>query len=272
MTGALPLAGLDSRIIIFGCGTMAGAMLRRWLACGLDPAGVTAIRRSAMPVAAGVEQRPDADGLPPPDILLLGIKPQQYRDLLPAIASLVGPQTLVVSILAGIPLATLAADCAGAAGVVRAMPNLPVETGQGVVAVARGTDGHAGTMSALDALLATLGLVYPVADEAMFDHVTALAGCGPAFVYRFVDALAAAATGLGLDAADADRLARATVAGAALTLAGSPSSGEALADAVASPGGMTRAGLDVLDANHRLTTLLEETLAAAAARGAALAR
>lgn len=261
------LTTLTPRITIFGCGTMASAMLRRWLACGLDPALVTAIRRSEAPIAPGVDQRATADGLPPPDILLIGIKPQQYRDLLPAIAPLVGPHSQVVSILAGIPLATLAADFADAAGVIRAMPNLPVETGHGVVAVAQ-----RGGSPAVDALLATLGLVFPVADEAQFDAVAALAGCGPAFVYRFVDALAAAAATLGIAPVDADRLARAMTAGAALTVQASAASPAALADAVASPGGMTRAGLDVLDDGQRLERLIADTLTAAAARGAELAR
>ena len=260
------LTTLTPRITIFGCGTMASAMLRRWLACGLDPALVTAIRRSATPIAPGIDQRASADGLPSPDILLIGIKPQQYHPLLPAIVPLAGPHSQVVSILAGVPLATLAADFAHVAGVVRAMPNLPVETGHGVVAVAQ-----RGGSAALDALLATLGLVFPVADEAQFDPVTALAGCGPAFVYRFVDALAAAATQLGLDPADADRLARAMTAGAALTVQASAASPAALADAVASPGGMTRAGLDKLDADRRLEKLLAETLSAAANRGSELA-
>lgn len=265
-----PLASLDSRITIFGCGTMAGAMLRRWLACGLDPALVTAIRRSSEKVAAGIDQRAFADGLTQPDVLMIGIKPQQYRALLPAIQPLAGPKTVVVSILAGIPLKALTVDLAMAAAVVRAMPNLPVETGQGVVAVAR--SGAETGLPALDALFASLGLVFPVEDERQFDLVAALAGCGPAFVYRFVDALAAAAIALGLDAADADRLARAMTAGAALTLKASPRSGTALADAVASPGGMTRAGLDVLDADNRLRNLMADTLSSAAARGAELAR
>jgi pyrroline-5-carboxylate reductase len=267
MSADRSLTTLTPRITVFGCGNMASAMLRRWLACGLDPALVTAIRRSDAPVAPGIDTRATADGLPPPNILLIGIKPQQYRDLLPAICPLAGPHTLVVSILAGIPLVTLAADFAGTAGVVRAMPNLPVETGHGIVAVAQ-----RGGSTALDALLATLGLVFPVADEAQFDHVTALAGCGPAFVYRFVDALAAAAATLGIAPADADRLARAMTAGAALTVQASAASPAALADAVASPGGMTRAGLDILDADDRLKRLVQDTLAAAVARGAELAR
>ncbi len=260
------LAGLTTRITIFGCGTMASAMLRRWLACGLDPALVTAIRRSETQIAPGIDQRANADGLLPPDILLIGVKPQQFRALLPAFSPLAGAHTQVVSILAGIPLASLTADFAHAAGVVRAMPNLPVETGHGVVAVAA-----RGGFAALDALLATLGLVFPVADEAQFDSVAALAGCGPAFVYRFVDALAGAAASLGLDPVDADRLARAMTAGAALTVQASPASPAALADAVASPGGMTRAGLDILDADDRLRTLIEDTLRAAALHGSALA-
>ncbi len=115
-----------------------------------------------------------------------------------------------------------------------------------------------------------LGLVEHFADEALFDVVTALAGSGPAFAYRFVDALAQGGTALGLDPDQASRLALATVDGA-LALArqeGTPLAD--LADRVASKGGSTRAGLDVLETE--LDTLIAETLAAATTRNAELGR
>ena len=107
--------------------------------------------------------------------------------------------------------------------------------------------------------------------EASFDLVTALAGSGPGFVYRFIDALAAAAADLGLPREQADRLALATVEGAAALAAASPHSPGELARRVASPGGMTQEGLEVLDRDGALVRLLGETLRAARDRGAQLA-
>ena len=106
----------------------------------------------------------------------------------------------------------------------------------------------------------------------LFNRVTALSGCGPAFLFRFVDALARAGEAIGIPADQAARMALATVQGAANMAAGAQVSPAALADQVASPGGMTREGLNILDADDRLLVLLTDTLAAARDRGEAMAR
>jgi pyrroline-5-carboxylate reductase len=121
------------------------------------------------------------------------------------------------------------------------------------------------------AMFAALGLVEWLEDETLFDAGTALSGCGPAFVYRFIDALTAAGAEIGLDPAQAARMALATVSGAGMSAALSGRSPAALADAVASKGGMTREGLNVLDRDEALDRLLAETLRAARDRGRALA-
>jgi pyrroline-5-carboxylate reductase len=247
---------------------MAGAMLGRWLAVGLDPAAVVAIRKSGLAPAAGVATTKDARGLVAPDILLLGIKPQHFGKVKDAITSLTGPKTLVLSIMAGVNLEQLKAEFPDAAAIVRLMPNMPVAYGEGIVAQLGDPGAHA---PALAALLAPLGYSHVVADERSFDLVTALTGCGPAFAYRFVAALAAAGERLGLPAEDAESLARLTVSGAARGMAASSEPVAALAQAVASPGGMTQAGLDVLDADGVLIQLLTDTLRAARDRGAELA-
>jgi pyrroline-5-carboxylate reductase len=108
--------------------------------------------------------------------------------------------------------------------------------------------------------------------EDQFDLVTALVGSGPAFVYRFIDALAAGSAELGLPSAQAQALALAMVEGGALLAASSPHGPGELADRVASPGGTTRAGLDVLDSQGVLFQLVEKTLRAARDRGAEMAR
>src|SRR5690606_39458255 len=119
-------------------------------------------------------------------------------------------------------------------------------------------------------LLAPLGMSERL-DESDFDLVTALAGSGPAFVYRFIDAMAGAAADLGLPPDKAGRLALATVDGAAALAAASPHDPAELARRVASPGGVTQAGLDALDADDSLRLLLEKTLRAARDRSAEMA-
>ncbi len=263
MTAAFP----DGPIWLLGCGTMAGAMLRRWLAAGLDAARVTAITRSGRGVPDGVRSltAPPVDEVPA--VLLLGVKPQQLRDVAPVVTAL-RPGALV-SILAGVEVGTLSELCPGVP-VVRAMPNLPVAIGKGVVALH--ADGIAESLAGQVAgLMAPLGLVEWIGDEARFDAVTALAGCGPAFLFRFVDALGAAGEALGLPGGQAARLALATAAGAAAMATTAGVSPRELADRVASPGGSTREGLDVLDRHDALRGLLEATLAAAAARNREMA-
>src|SRR6478735_7861873 len=100
----------EGPIWLVGCGNMAGAMLRRWLAAGLDPAQVTVIRKSGAAVADGVTV---LTALPPdgpaPALVMLGVKPQMLGDVAPELAQILGQGTIVVSILAGVELATLRA-------------------------------------------------------------------------------------------------------------------------------------------------------------------
>lgn len=255
------------RLWLIGCGTMAGAMLRRWLESGtLAPEAVFVANRQDRPLPAGVAQGRTLPAGPLPDAVLLAVKPQQLAQAAADHAAAVVGVPLLISILAGVEPPALAAQF-GVGAVVRAMPNLPVAIGKGVVAL----DGAAPpeARAALEALLRPLGLVEWV---ARFDLVTALAGSGPAFLYRFIDALAAAATRLGLPADQAARLALATVEGAAALAAQAPVAPGALADQVASPGGSTRKGLDVLDREAALVALLEATLAASEARNREMGR
>lgn len=264
------LARFTGDIVIYGAGTMAGAMLSRWLDRGLKPENVTALRKSGAPVAEGVEVVSDSNGLTTkPKVLIIGVKPQIFEAVSADLARLAGKSTLVISIMAGITMEGLRDALPDAGAIARVMPNLPVATGQGVVAVVSDAKGDA--KKKLDALLAPLGLIYPMEEEQGFNLIAALSGCGPAFVYRFAGALAGAAGRLGLNAEDADRLARATLAGAAQTLLASAQTPMEMAAAVASPGGMTQAGLDVLDDNGQFATLIADTLRAARDRGNELA-
>jgi pyrroline-5-carboxylate reductase len=247
---------------------MAGAMLSRWLATGMDAASITVIDPGTQNVAAGVRQLATLPNEAPPAMLMLGVKPQMLPDVAPDVAQVIGAKTTLLSILAGTRHATLADIFPQAGHVVRVMPNLPVAIGEGAVALhAPGAD-----RAALTALMAPLGLVEWIEDEGLFDAVTALSGSGPAFLYRFARALAEGGAALGLDPHVADRLARATVAGAASLAKASPEPLSALADRVASKGGSTRVGLEVLDDQGALTALVADALRAAENRNRELAR
>jgi pyrroline-5-carboxylate reductase len=257
---------LPTSLWLVGCGNMGGAMLRGWIKAGLPPAAVTVIDPGAPATPDGVRvvaTPPDAT----PDVIVLAVKPQLLDAVGPAHAQ-VRP-ALLLSILAGVEETTLAARVP-AESIVRAMPNLPVAIGQGVTALHATTATDAARATA-EALVTPLGKVEWISDEALFDAVTALSGCGPGFVFRFIDALAQAGTALGLPADQAARLALATVAGSAAMAAGAGESPAVLADRVASPGGSTREGLNVLDRDGALNALLEATLSASRDRNAELA-
>lgn len=262
------MANLNS-ILLVGCGNMAGAMLRGWLAAGFAPERFTVVDPALREPPAGVralEALPQGERF---DLVLLGVKPQMLADVVPQVEPMVGPDTMLVSILAGVELALLAAQFPRAGGLVRVMPNLAAALGKSPMGVAdRGLD-PAGRDAAM-ALLAPLGAPEWI-DEEEFDLVTALAGSGPAFVYRFIDALSAAAAELGLDEGKSRRLALAMVEGASALAAVSPHDPGELARRVASPGGTTQAGLDALDAGDSLRLLMEKTLRAARDRSAEMA-
>ena len=262
-------AGVPGTIWLLGCGNMAGAMLRRWVDSGVvDPATVTVIDPGAPQVPEGVRHLTALPDEPVAEAVMLGVKPQMLDDLAPTLAPRIAGVPLLLSILAGVETASLASRFEAQA-IVRVMPNLPVARGHGAVGLC-GIDPESATGQGVTALMAPLGLVEWV-DEALFDVVTALSGSGPGFVYRFIDALAAAGTALGLPAEQALRLATATVEGASLMAAEADASPAELADRVASKGGSTREGLNVLDRDDALRTLLVETLTAARDRNVELA-
>jgi pyrroline-5-carboxylate reductase len=243
-------------------------MLSRWLDTGMNAARVTVIDPGTPKVGAGVRVLPTLPDEAPPAMLMLGVKPQVLGDVAPVVARAIGSRTTLLSILAGTRHATLAGLFPQAAQIVRVMPNLPVAIGEGAVAL------HSPKADRADvtALMTPLGLVEWIVDEGLFDAVTALSGSGPAFVYRFAQALAEGGMALGLAREVADRLARATVAGAASLAKASPEPLGQLADRVASKGGSTRVGLDVLDDGDALNMLVAAALRAAESRNIELAK
>jgi len=255
-------------LLIVGCGNMGGAMLAGWLAGGLDPAAVTVVDPMLTQAPRGVALLREIPAGLRFDAVLLGVKPQMLDSVAPALTA-VTEGAVLLSILAGVELASLAARFPAAASRVRVMPNLAAAIGKSPVALAADTITPE-QQARVTTLMAPLGQSEWL-PESLFDAVTALAGSGPAFVYRFIDALSQAGAALGLPADQSQRLALAMVEGAGLLAAASGVSPGELARRVASPGGTTEAGLKVLDAGNALATLVEATLRAARDRGAEMA-
>lgn len=255
-------------VLILGCGNMGGAMLAGWLAAGV-PLELTVVDPVVTEVPAGVRllRQVPAERF---DMVLLGIKPQLLGEVAPALAPVLTAETVLLSILAGAELASLAGHFPVNGGIVRLMPNLAAAIGKSPIGLF-GEGLTAEVRAAVTALMEPLGTSEWLAREADLDAVTALAGSGPAFVYRFIEALAAGGGALGLDPEQAQRLALSMVEGAAMLAAGSGEAPGELARRVTSPGGTTAAGLAVLDEGAALERLIAATLRAARDRGAGLA-
>ena len=265
------MAAIPSPIWLIGCGNMAGAMLAGWLDAGVDPAAFTVIRPSGRDAAPGVRvvTAPPAEAAPA--LALLGVKPQKLDQVAPVLASALGDDTVLVSILAGVELASLRARFPRQRRIVRAMPNTPVRLRKGVTDLFTDTGG-ASARAEVDRLVVLLGRAEWFDDEALFAIAGHLSGAGPAFLFRFIDALAEAGAALGLPRDQAARIAAAMAEGAGALAAASPEQPSELARRVASPGGTTEAGLKILDQGDALRALILATLDSSRRRGIELAQ
>ncbi|MDQ8023910.1 MAG: pyrroline-5-carboxylate reductase [Moraxellaceae bacterium] len=202
------------------------------------------------------------------DVLVLAVKPQQMRE---ALAPLAGQlkQQLLLSVAAGLRLGDLAEWLGGYTRLVRSMPNTPALIGRGITGLYAHPDVDAAGRAAAEQVLAAVGKCEWVADESLMDTVTAVSGSGPAYVFRFIEALSAAGVAEGLPADVSQRLAIETFVGAALLAAGSPESPATLRERVTSKGGTTAAALESMNAAG-IESLIAAAVKAARLRGAEL--
>lgn len=265
--------GPKSPLWLVGCGAMGGALLSRWRDTGIDPRAVTVIDPRPAGLPEGFDGQVVADaaaaGPTPPAVVVLGVKPQIVISVAETLRPHLPANPLVVSMLAGVRSTTLS-HLFPDARIVRIMPNTPARIGRGVTSLF-GVNLAEGDAGMIGGLFDLVGITLWLDDESRFDAVTALSGSGPAFLFRFIETLAGAGESIGLDAATAARLAAQTVAGAAELAIASDKSPTVLRQQVTSPNGTTEAGLDILDGDGALSTLMRTTLRAAAERSRALA-
>lgn len=266
---------LPSSLILVGAGKMGGSMLEGWLKVGVKPQGVTVVdpRPSDDMVRFCSEQgiALNPASVSPADVVVLAIKPQMLDDAAPALNGYLGPQTLIISILAGKTIGDLKARLPNASAIVRAMPNLPASIGRGATGAAATTEVSEKQRRMADALLVSNGIVEWLSTEDLIDAVTAVSGSGPAYVFHLVECLAEAGAAAGLPRDLAERLARATVTGAGELLFQSELSPATLRQNVTSPGGTTAAALEVLMAEpNGMKAMMRDAVAAAKRRAGEL--
>lgn len=258
---------------LIGAGRMGSALAGGWLQAG--QAG--AIDIVDPHVSAAVQAWADAGKvrLNPPvaaaDILVVAVKPQVFGELAASIAARVGPQTLVLSVMAGVSLATLAAKL-GTDQVARAMPNTPGLVGKGVTILCPQPGTPDATLTILNDLLSPLGAVEGPIGEDMLPAATAVSGCGPAYGFLLAEVMAAAGAAHGLDPDLAMRLARKTVEGAGALMEASSEDAATLRRNVTSPNGVTQAALEVLMSEAAMPSVFRDAIGAAIARDIELSR
>lgn len=268
-------------IAIIGAGSMGGAILHGLVAAGLTGGGVTATNRTGAKAAelAGLEgvtsialeEEPDgnARAVASADIVLVGVKPAMVPDLLDEIAPHLRPGAIVVSLAAGVTLATFARHLGEEVATLRSMPNTPSLVGKGVTGLAAGGAASADDLAVVRRLFETVGSVVEV-PEAQIDALSTISGSGPAYVFLLVEHFTAAAERMGFDHDQARLLAEQTFIGATALMASADVEPVELRRRVTSPKGTTERAVAVLQ-DARLDDTFTEAAEAALARAKELA-
>lgn len=251
-TDPVDLSSFDGRIAFLGAGVMGGAILSGLLAAGLPPGSVVTTAASEkrrqkwadQGVEAMADNRAAASGA---DIVVLGVKPYAIADLLDEIAPALGDEVVVVSLAAGVTIATLEEHAGTGVPVMRVMPNTPALVGEGMFVLTGGSHCSDEQTSRVESLLGACGRT-EVVGESQQNAASALSGSGPAYVFYAIDALIEGAVLQGLPRPVATRLATQTLFGAATMLTETDTPPATLREQVTSPGGSTAAALRALDA------------------------
>lgn len=250
-----------------GAGNMAEALLKGILSAGgASPRGIVAfdpVRSRLDEVARRYRIRParsNREVAERSSVLVLAVKPKDVATALSEVSPAVERRHLLVSIAAGVRVATIRKVLGPSARIVRVMPNTPALVGLGAAGVFRGTGSPADVRRVLG-IMQSVGTALEVPSERMMDAVTALSGSGPGFAFRIFEAFVRGARSLGFAPEAAKALTLQTFLGAARLAQGAPEPLEELRRRVTSPGGTTEAGLKVLETT--LDPLVRGTLEAA---------
>lgn len=253
---------LELRIGIVGLGNMGAAIADGLVLSGLptgqlygfdaDPAKLSAFAGESAETMAVLESSVD--------VLIIAVKPH----IVPAVLARVAGRTLVVSVAAGVTLATLASSLPAGTPVVRAMPNTAAAVGKSTTALVAGEEASVDDLALATRVFDAFGTTVCLAREELMHVATAVVGSGPAFIYVLAEALADGAVAGGMPRQLAREAVSGMISGAAALLAAHEGSPAELKDRVASPGGTTIAGLRALESHGLREAAIEAVLAAAA--------
>lgn len=267
------------QIAILGAGSMGGAILAGLLSPEVEAEGIVVTNRTELKAAAlrrdgvvslATESDPDANAtaLRGARLVIVAVKPAMVPGLLGDIRDRLEPDAIVVSVAAGVTIATME----GLVGnvVFRAMPNTPSIVRLGVTGVAAGSRASEADASLVRTLFETVGAVIEV-PESKIDALSTISGSGPAYVFYLIEQLTATARHLGFDEAQSRLMVEQTFRGASELLAVSDADPGELRRRVTSPNGTTQRAIGELE-KAELTALFDRATAAALARAAEMAR
>ena len=257
-------------LALYGGGKMGMAMFDGWLAKGLKPknAAVFDPFPSNHVKSSGAHINPNVFDA---DVIVLAVKPQIMNELLEQTNF---PENgVVVSVAAGCPISQFEKSFGAERAIIRTMPNTPSAVGAGMAVIVGNKAASDVDLDMAENLMAAVGEVARVDDEALIDAVTGLSGSGPAYVFHMIEAMTNAGIAVGLSADLSRKLARTTVAGAGKLVVESGEEASQLRQNVTSPGGTTAAGLNVLmDEKTGLNQLIKDTVQAATERSQELGK
>ncbi len=244
----------NKKIGFIGSGKMAGAIIKGLIRTGFSkPENLLATQAEK----EGVEEKSKALGIKiildnkelvkNSDVIFIAVKPNQVVDVLEEINPFVTAEKLIVSIAAGVKINKLESNLPNNTKIIRVMPNTPALVGEGMSGMTGGKAVNKNDLDFVKDLLSTIGKCIVVNDESQIDIVTAISGSGPAFFYKVINDIARAGEKLGMNYEQALLLSIQTAIGSAKMALQRDVSMETLISNVATKGGCTRVGVDVME-------------------------
>ncbi|MEN9687412.1 MAG: hypothetical protein RL381_424 [Actinomycetota bacterium] len=266
---------MANQIAVVGAGTMGEAFIAALIKSGFPATSITAVvRRSErgqeLKDSYGINIEPLQEALTKSDVILLGIKPQGFADLAPEIAPYVKSDALVVSLLAGKTISGISAALNNHQAIARVMPNTPTLIGKGMAGYSLSQGVTATQKVFVDQMLAATGKAIEIPEELQ-NALTGTSGSGPAYFFRFVEAMVDGAVAMGLSREDATTLTIQTIVGSAALLESSGETPTRLREKVTSLKGATAEALAVFD-EAGISKIVGDAMAASARRAAELAQ
>jgi pyrroline-5-carboxylate reductase len=263
-----------NQVGVIGAGVMGEALIAALISYGISPDSITISekrkdRADELSARYGIKVEDVATNVSKADALLLVVKPQDMAATLDQIKGSINSSAVVITFAAGKTIAFIEQGLGTANPVVRVMPNTPTLVGAGMAAISLGAGVSAKQSEFVSGFLAATGKVIEVSEDLQ-DAVTATSGSGPAYFFRFVEAMVDGAKALGLSDADATTLTIQTIVGAAKLLDESGKSATTLRENVTSPNGTTAAALASFE-SHQLGDVVAHAMKAARDRSQELA-